>query len=174
MRDPIIHISGWELQAAQLHHHQTASTLCCTLNGRTSTIPPTSDNNNNNNPRINTYTLCCTHTPHTYRTTDTSLAMAQGDSARVQEAQKLAKSNPREAEQAYQEILSKPPSATSDAAIKEYEAALISLGELYRDEKNAQSLVDLVTTSRTTLSSFAKAKTAKLGEMTSLNTPPPP
>ncbi|KAG7108322.1 26S proteasome regulatory subunit rpn6 like protein [Verticillium longisporum] len=88
--------------------------------------------------------------------------MAQGDSARVQEAQKLAKSNPREAEQAYQEILSKPPSATSDAAIKEYEAALISLGELYRDEKNAQSLVDLVTTSRTTLSSFAKAKTAKL------------
>ncbi|CRJ90093.1 hypothetical protein BN1708_009326 [Verticillium longisporum] len=88
--------------------------------------------------------------------------MAQGDSARVQEAQKLAKSNPREAEQAYKEILSKPPSATSDAAIKEYESALISLGELYRDEKNAQSLVDLVTTSRTTLSSFAKAKTAKL------------
>jgi 26S proteasome regulatory subunit N6 len=62
--------------------------------------------------------------------------MAQGESARVQEAQKLAKSgDARKAEGIYREILATPPSVTSDAAVKEYESALISLGELYRDEK---------------------------------------
>lgn len=61
--------------------------------------------------------------------------MAQGESARVQEAQKAAKSDPRKAEQLYKDIISQPPSVTSDAAVKEYETALISLGELYRDEK---------------------------------------
>ncbi|KAK4132981.1 PCI-domain-containing protein [Trichocladium antarcticum] len=88
--------------------------------------------------------------------------MAQGDSERVREAQKLAKSDPKRAEEIYKEIVSKPPSVTSDAAIKEYEASLISLGELYRDQKNTDELVGLVTKSRTVLSSFAKAKTAKL------------
>lgn len=89
--------------------------------------------------------------------------MAQGESSdRLKEAQKVAKSDPRQAEQTYKEIVSKTPSINSDAAIREYETALISLGELYRDEKNIQALVDLITSSRTVLSSFAKAKTAKL------------
>ncbi|KAK3897721.1 hypothetical protein C8A05DRAFT_38709 [Staphylotrichum tortipilum] len=88
--------------------------------------------------------------------------MAQGDTERVREAQKLAKSDPSKAAAIYKEIVSKPPSVTSDAAIREYEAALISLGELYRDQKNTDELVGLVTKSRTVLSSFAKAKTAKL------------
>lgn len=61
--------------------------------------------------------------------------MAQGDSERVREAQKLAKSDPQKAEQMYKEIISTPPSVTSEAAIKEYETALIGLGELYRDQK---------------------------------------
>lgn len=62
--------------------------------------------------------------------------MAQGDSERLREAQKAASSNDTsKAEQIYKEIISKPPSATSDAAVKEYETALISLGELYRDQK---------------------------------------
>jgi 26S proteasome regulatory subunit N6 len=61
--------------------------------------------------------------------------MVQGDSERVREAQKLAKSDPRKAEEIYKDIISKPPSVTSDAAIREYEVALISLGELYRDQK---------------------------------------
>lgn len=63
--------------------------------------------------------------------------MAAAESARVQEAQKLAKSDPRKAEAIYKEIISQAPSATSDAATREYETALISLGELYRDEKCA-------------------------------------
>ncbi|KAK2071981.1 hypothetical protein P8C59_006362 [Phyllachora maydis] len=88
--------------------------------------------------------------------------MAQGESERVREAQKAATSDPRKAEHIYKDIISKPPAVTSDSAIREYETALIALGELYRDEKNTQGLVDLVTQSRTVLSSFAKAKTAKL------------
>ena len=62
--------------------------------------------------------------------------MAQGDSERLREAQAAASSkNPQKAEQIYKDIISKPPSVTSDAAVKEYEAALIRLGELYREEK---------------------------------------
>lgn len=97
--------------------------------------------------------------------------MAQGDAAdRVKEAQKIAKSDPRQAEQTFKEIVSKPPSINSDAATREYETALISLGELYRDEKKIQELVDLITSSRTVLSSFAKAKTAKLSMSSSSTT----
>lgn len=61
--------------------------------------------------------------------------MAQSDSERLREAQKLAKADPTKAEEIYKEIISKAPSVTSDAAIREYESALISLGELYRDQK---------------------------------------
>jgi 26S proteasome regulatory subunit N6 len=88
--------------------------------------------------------------------------MAAAESARIQEAQKLAKSDPRKAEAIYKDIISKAPSTTSDAATREYETALISLGELYRDEKKTQELVNLVKESRTVFSSFAKAKSAKL------------
>ncbi|RDW64909.1 winged helix DNA-binding protein-2 [Coleophoma crateriformis] len=88
--------------------------------------------------------------------------MAPAESARIQEAKKLSKTDPRKAEAQYKEIISKPPSVNSEAAVREYETALVSLGELYRDEKNADELVDLITKSRTVLSSFAKAKTAKL------------
>jgi 26S proteasome regulatory subunit N6 len=61
--------------------------------------------------------------------------MAPAESAKIQEAKKLIKTNPRKAEAQYKEIISKPPSVTSDAAVREYETALVSLGELYRDEK---------------------------------------
>jgi len=88
--------------------------------------------------------------------------MAPVESERVREAQKLAKQDPGRAETIYRDILSQPPSLTSDAAIREYESALIGLGELYRDARKSQDLVDLVIKSRTVLSSFAKAKTAKL------------
>lgn len=61
--------------------------------------------------------------------------MAQGDSDRVQQAQKLRKEDPRKAEEILSGIISQPPSVNSDAAIKEYETALIALGELHRDER---------------------------------------
>ena len=61
--------------------------------------------------------------------------MAPAESPRIQEAQKLQKADPRKAEALYKDIISKAPAATSDVAIREYETALVSLGELYRDEK---------------------------------------
>ncbi|CAH0001556.1 unnamed protein product [Clonostachys byssicola] len=88
--------------------------------------------------------------------------MAVGDSDRVQEAQKLTKTNPGKAEAIYKEITSTAPSAASDSATREYEVALISLGELYRDQTRTQDLVNLVKESRSVFSSFAKAKSAKL------------
>jgi len=48
---------------------------------------------------------------------------------------KAVKGQPGKSEQDYKQIISKPPSVTSDAAIREYETALISLGELYRNQK---------------------------------------
>lgn len=60
--------------------------------------------------------------------------MAAGTSA-VKEAQTLESTDPRKAEAIYKETISKPPSVTSDAAIKEYETALLRLGGLYRNEK---------------------------------------
>lgn len=89
--------------------------------------------------------------------------MAPAESGRVKKAKEVTKSDPQQAEEIYKDIISKPPSVNSDAATREYETGLISLGELYRDGKNTQELVDLITRSRTVLSSFAKAKTAKLG-----------
>ena len=85
------------------------------------------------------------------------------NSPRIEEAQKLSKTDPSKAEAIYQDILSKGP-GSGEAALREYETALMSLGELYRDTKRANDLADLVTESRSTLSSFAKAKTAKISE----------
>jgi 26S proteasome regulatory subunit N6 len=61
--------------------------------------------------------------------------MAPADSAKIVEAKKLEKTEPKKAESQYNEIISKPPSVTSDAAVREYETALVSLGGLYRDQK---------------------------------------
>lgn len=88
--------------------------------------------------------------------------MVKGDSLQITEAKKSIKSNPRQAEAQYQKIIAQPPSVTSDSAVREYETALISLGQLYRDENKPDQLVELITKSREALSSFAKAKTAKL------------
>jgi len=82
---------------------------------------------------------------------------------KIEEAQKQAESNPSAAEATYKEILAKGPGAT-DAAQKDYEAALMGLGELYRDQKKANDLADLVRATREELSSLPKAKTAKIGK----------
>ncbi|KAI4137923.1 MAG: hypothetical protein L6R39_007043 [Caloplaca ligustica] len=89
------------------------------------------------------------------------MAPPPSDSKRIDEAQKLAKSDPSKAESIYKDVLSKGP-GSGEAALREYETALMGLGELYRDEKKPNELSQLVTNSRSTLSSFAKAKTAKI------------
>ncbi|CAD6567785.1 MAG: 26S proteasome regulatory subunit rpn6 [Alectoria sarmentosa] len=89
------------------------------------------------------------------------MAPAPTDSAKVQEAKKLGKTDPLKAEAIYKEILSKKPGA-SEAALREYESALMGLGESYRDTRKTDELAELVRSSTSSLSSFTKAKTAKL------------
>lgn len=88
--------------------------------------------------------------------------MAPANSKRIEEAQNLSKADPKRAEEIYKEIVSQRPES-GDAGLHEYEVALTSLGRIYRDAERSNDLAELVTTSRSKLSSFAKAKTAKLG-----------
>lgn len=70
--------------------------------------------------------------------------------------------NNAEGERILKSILSNQSSASDDAHLKEQESALLRLGELYRDNKDAEALAETVRSSRTFMSSIAKAKTAKL------------
>lgn len=90
------------------------------------------------------------------------MAPPPSNGTRITEAKELSKSSPSKAESVYKDVLSRPP-GSNEAALRDYESALLGLGELYRDNKQPAELADLVKTSRSTLSSFAKAKTAKLG-----------
>ncbi|OQO11557.1 hypothetical protein B0A48_03284 [Cryoendolithus antarcticus] len=88
--------------------------------------------------------------------------MAQEDTTkRLAEAKALVKDQPAKAEKIYQEILTQPP-GSNDKAIRDFERALISLGELYRDHKRTQDLANLIQQTRDALSSFPRAKTSKL------------
>ncbi|KAF2791966.1 PCI-domain-containing protein [Melanomma pulvis-pyrius CBS 109.77] len=89
------------------------------------------------------------------------MAPVADSSKRIAEAQKLAKTEPSKAEQIYKEVLSTNP-GSNEAAIKNYEAALVGLGQLFRDQQRVKALAELVKQARSVLSSFAKAKTAKL------------
>lgn len=80
---------------------------------------------------------------------------------RLEEAQKAAKTQPVEAEATYKGILSKGP-GTSDATARDFEAALMGLGGLYRDQKKVNELSELVEATRSELSNLPKAKTAKI------------
>lgn len=82
--------------------------------------------------------------------------------ARVAEAEKLAATDPSRAEEIYKDVLSQNP-GSNEAAIKNYETALVGLGELYRDQKNVDALAELVKQARSVMSTFARAKTSKLG-----------
>ncbi len=105
------------------------------------------------------------HTLHHYfRSKRYAAAMAPppSNAARIREAKELSKNNTSKAEIIYKDVLSKAP-GSNEQALRDYENALVGLGELYRDNKQVEELAELVKSSRSTLSSFAKAKTAKLG-----------
>jgi hypothetical protein len=83
--------------------------------------------------------------------TPNTVTMAQEDAAkRIEEAKKLSKDQPSKAEAIYKEILSQPP-GTSDKAVREFETALLGLGELYRDHKRTQDLANLIQQTREVL-----------------------
>lgn len=87
---------------------------------------------------------------------------AEDNAKRIEEASKNAKEHPKQSEATFKDILSKPP-GSSDKAVRDFENALIGLGELYRDHKQTQDLANLIQQTRDVLTSFARAKTAKLG-----------
>ena len=89
--------------------------------------------------------------------------MAVPDTAkRIEEAKKTSKDSPAQAETTFKDVLSQGPGNT-DASARDYENALMGLGELYRDHKRAKELAELVEHTRSELSSLPKAKTAKIG-----------
>jgi 26S proteasome regulatory subunit N6 len=95
------------------------------------------------------------------------MAPPPSNEARINEAKEVSETQPFKAESIYKDVLSKTP-GSNEAALRNYENALLGLGELYRNNKNSEELAALVKTSRSTLSSFAKAKTAKLGKCLNL------
>jgi 26S proteasome regulatory subunit N6 len=100
------------------------------------------------------------------------------------EAEAVSAENPKKGEEIYKQILDASKSAVNPDELRDQETALVKLGELYREQKyvnprvlvactvsfslilclfrNAQGLAEVVTLSRSFLSSTAKAKTAKL------------
>ncbi|KAG9992117.1 hypothetical protein KCU78_g19545, partial [Aureobasidium melanogenum] len=79
--------------------------------------------------------------------------MAQQDTAaRIAEAKKQAKDHPQQAEQTFKSILEQGP-GKSDAAARDYENALMALGELYRDHRRTNDLAELVQQTKAVLSS---------------------
>ncbi|TFK37087.1 PCI domain-containing protein [Crucibulum laeve] len=89
----------------------------------------------------------------------------------LKQAEASSSSNPKQAEQLYKRILSDasstkeketPTDAEAAQSLRDQETALVKLGELYRDQKNAEGLAEVITLSRAFMSSTAKAKTAKL------------
>lgn len=85
----------------------------------------------------------------------------------LKQAGEYAKSDPKRAEQIYNDVLAqqqnKDASNSEQAeALRHQETALVKLGELYRDQHNAEGVADVINKSRAFMSSTAKAKTAKL------------
>ncbi|KXN81497.1 putative 26S proteasome regulatory subunit rpn6 [Leucoagaricus sp. SymC.cos] len=73
-----------------------------------------------------------------------------------------AEANPASAEKIYKHILSEDSSTADAQLLRDKEIALVKLGELYRNQKNAKALAEVIALSRSFMSSTAKAKTAKL------------
>lgn len=83
------------------------------------------------------------------------------NSKRIEEAK--ASNDAAKKEKVYKDILSQSP-GSNDRAVRDFETALLSLGELYRDQKRTDDLAALITQTRDVLTQFARAKTAKLGK----------
>ncbi|KAI0086262.1 PCI-domain-containing protein [Irpex rosettiformis] len=89
-------------------------------------------------------------------TSTTEELLAQAEAAHT--------SDPKRAEAIYTQILESASSSKTEntVSLRDQETALVKLGELYRDQQNAQGVADVINRSRSFMSSTAKAKTAKL------------
>ncbi|KAM6500055.1 PCI domain containing protein [Amanita muscaria] len=88
----------------------------------------------------------------------------------LSQAESLISTDWTKAEALYKQILQDtaftsteaPKDAEQSQILRDQETALVKLGELYRNQKNAEGLAQVITLSRSFMSSTAKAKTAKL------------
>ncbi|TDL15148.1 PCI-domain-containing protein [Rickenella mellea] len=90
----------------------------------------------------------------------------------LEEAQSLQPTDPKRAEGIYHQILKQSSDANKkqtdefnpekEQNLRNQEVALVKLGELYRDGRDAKGLAQVILLSRSFMSSTAKAKTAKL------------
>ncbi|KAJ4484599.1 PCI-domain-containing protein [Lentinula lateritia] len=83
------------------------------------------------------------------------------------EAVSASKSDSKRSESLYKQILSSTKPSTHENSqqtqtLRDQETALVNLGQLYRDQNNAAGVAEVITLSRSFMSSTAKAKTAKL------------
>ncbi|GAA5985887.1 hypothetical protein JCM5350_006850 [Sporobolomyces pararoseus] len=78
----------------------------------------------------------------------------------LQQAQSTT--NPIEKEQLLRQILDQPAGPRDEELLKEKESAILELGKLFRDQKDADKLARVVKDSRPLVQHLAKAKTAKL------------
>ncbi|KAG2012321.1 proteasome regulatory particle subunit [Coprinopsis cinerea AmutBmut pab1-1] len=95
--------------------------------------------------------------------------MSVDTSSLITQAEGVVSTNPAQAEALYQQVLAASSASSSNTdptvqaqILRDQETALVKLGELYRDQKNAAALSKVITQSRAFMSSTAKAKTAKL------------
>jgi 26S proteasome regulatory subunit N6 len=82
---------------------------------------------------------------------------------KLEEAEKIKSTDASKAEEIYKGILTSSP-GSNPVAVNNLEAALVGLGQLYRDQKRVDELTNLILQTRDALTSFAKAKVAKLGK----------
>ncbi|KAG0657150.1 26S proteasome regulatory subunit rpn6 [Rhodotorula mucilaginosa] len=76
--------------------------------------------------------------------------------------QALALQDPAQRQRALADILKHPAGPRDEDLLKQQEQAIVKLAELYRDQKDADALADILRQSRTLVVNLAKAKTAKL------------
>ncbi|GAA5962386.1 hypothetical protein JCM21900_005102 [Sporobolomyces salmonicolor] len=74
----------------------------------------------------------------------------------------LALSDPAQRELSLRAVLAQPAGPRDDDLLRDKETAILKLGELYRDQANADALAEVVRSSRPLVEHLAKAKTAKL------------
>lgn len=74
----------------------------------------------------------------------------------------IAAGNQAQGEKILKDLLAQTPKVDDEEALKTQENALLRLGRLYRDTKQADALADTIRSSRGFMASIAKAKTAKL------------
>lgn len=89
------------------------------------------------------------------------MAIEQGPLKAAEEA--IQAGNAAEGERILKQILEpKDKNVTEEDSLRQRELALTRLGQLYRDQKDANKLAEAVRSSRALMASIAKAKTAKL------------